>query len=218
MSPNFGGKMKVLLLVAHPALERSRMNRRLLDAVSALKGVTCHDLYEQYPDLGIDVKREQELLLAHDAVVFQSPFYWYSTPAILKEWQDLVLTHGWAYGAGGTALAGKVTFNALTTGGPAASYTPLGHNRFSVRALLAPYEATANLCGMRFLAPFVVHGVLRFRSDEDYEGPCHAYRRVIEALTQDRLDLDKAASSLQLDPEAGAIIRAPQEATEGRAF
>ncbi|HEU4610738.1 MAG TPA: NAD(P)H-dependent oxidoreductase, partial [Kofleriaceae bacterium] len=148
---------RVLVLFAHPVLERSRVNRRLVDAIRDVDGVTIRDLYEDYPTLAIDVRREQEELLAHDVIVFQHPFYWYSSPAILKEWQDLVLEHGWAYGVGGTNLRGKLTLNAITTGGPAGAYQRSGYNRFTVRELLAPWDQTAHLCGMRFLAPFAVH-------------------------------------------------------------
>ena len=63
-----------------------------------MEGVRLHDLYEAYPDFLIDVEAEQALLLEHDVIVFQHPVYWYSSPAILKEWQDLVLEHGFAYG------------------------------------------------------------------------------------------------------------------------
>ena len=86
----------VLVLVAHPAMRRSRVNRRLTEAARGLDGVMVNDLYQRYPDFDIDVAREQQLLESHDVVVMQHPFYWYSTPAILKEWQDLVLEHGWA--------------------------------------------------------------------------------------------------------------------------
>ena len=65
---------KILVLFAHPVLERSRVNRKLLDAIRNVDNVTVHDLYEVYPTLAIDVPREQELLLAHDAIVFQHPF------------------------------------------------------------------------------------------------------------------------------------------------
>src|SRR5262245_49141826 len=102
---------RILILFAHPVLERSRVNRRLVDAVRDLPGVTVADLYEEYPTLAIDVRREQARAAAHDVLVLQHPFYWYSAPAIVKEWLDLVLEHGWAYGQGGTALHGKLTFN-----------------------------------------------------------------------------------------------------------
>ncbi|HZJ62857.1 MAG TPA: NAD(P)H-dependent oxidoreductase [Kofleriaceae bacterium] len=185
---------RILILFAHPVLERSRVNRRLLAAVRDVAGVTVHDLYDAYPTLYIDVKREQRLLLDHDVIVFQHPFYWYSTPAILKEWQDLVLEHGWAYGHSGTQLRGKITFNAITTGGPEAAYRSGGYNRFTIRELLAPWDQTAHLCGMRFLAPFTVHAALRVVGEDDVAQPRAAYRQLIEALRDDRLDLERAAT------------------------
>ena len=130
---------------------------RLVDAIRGLDNVTVHDLYEEYPTFVIDVPREQELLLAHDVIVFQHPFYWYSSPAIMKEWQDLVLEYGWAYGKGGDKLKGKLTLNAISTGGPQFAYRKDGYNRFTMRELLAPFDQTAHLCGMKYLAPFVLH-------------------------------------------------------------
>jgi glutathione-regulated potassium-efflux system ancillary protein KefG len=185
---------RILILFAHPVLERSRVNRRLLAAVRDVAGVTVHDLYDAYPTLYIDVKREQRLLLDHDVIVFQHPFYWYSTPAILKEWQDLVLEHGWAYGHSGTQLRGKITFNAITTGGPESAYRTGGYNRFTIRELLAPWDQTAHLCGMRFLAPFTVHAALRVVGEDDVAQPRAAYRQLIEALRDERLDLERAAT------------------------
>jgi glutathione-regulated potassium-efflux system ancillary protein KefG len=190
---------RVLVNFAHPVLERSRVNRRLLEAISDLEGVTVHDLYEAYPTLHIDVACEQELLVAHDVIVFQHPFYWYSTPALLKEWQDLVLEHGWAYGQGGTRLRGKLTFNALTTGGPQTAYRRDGYNRYTIRELLAPWDQTAHLCGMRFLAPFVVHAALRVRVDDDVPEARAAYRRLLEAFRDDRIDLERAAEAATLN-------------------
>jgi hypothetical protein len=104
MTPATSG---VLLTLAHPALERSRANRALAKAAKGLEGVTFHDLYETYPDFAIDIEAEQEKLLAHDVIAVQFPLYWYSTPALMKEWFDLVWLHGFAYGLDGNALAGK---------------------------------------------------------------------------------------------------------------
>lgn len=189
---------RVLIQFAHPVLERSRVNSPLLAAVRDLPGVTVNDLYEEYPTLFIDVAREQALLTEHDVVVFHHPFFWYSTPAILKQWQDMVLEHGWAYGPGGRALVGKITFNVLSTGGPASAYRRDGYNRYTVRELLAPWEQTANLCGMRYLAPYVAHGAMRSADELGLEEHCVAYRRLIESVRDDRLDLDRAASVEQL--------------------
>lgn len=190
---------RVLVNLVHPVLERSRVNRRLLEAIRDLEGVTVHDLYEAYPTLHIDVAREQELLIAHDVIVFQHPFYWYSTPALLKQWQDHVLEHGWAYGQGGTRLRGKLTFHALTTGGPETAYRRDGYNRYTIRELLAPLDQTAHLCGMHFLAPFVVHAALRVRADDDLAVARGAYRRLLEAVRDDRIDLERAAAAATLN-------------------
>ena len=198
---------RILVQLAHPVLERSRVNRCLVDEIRDLEGVTIRDLYEEYPTLWIDVKREQALLEAHDVVVFQHPFYWYSCPAILKQWQDLVLEHGWAYGEGGTHLHGKITFNAITTGGPGAAYHKQGYNRFTVRELLAPWDQTAHLCGMRYLAPFVVHAALRVVGDEDVGTNRAAYRALIEALRDDRLALDRAAAADNLATALPSLLR-----------
>jgi len=56
-----------------------------------VEGLTFHDLYEAHPDFDVDVAREQELLLGHDAVLVQHPLYGYSTPPLVKQWEDLVL-------------------------------------------------------------------------------------------------------------------------------
>jgi glutathione-regulated potassium-efflux system ancillary protein KefG len=198
--------MKVLLQFAHPALEKSRVNLALREVARTCPGVTVNDLYEEYPDLHIDVRREQQLLVDHDVCLFQHPFYWYSTPAILKEWQDLVLEHNWAYGKEGRALAGKVTFNALSAGGPESAYRGGGYNRFTIRQLLAPYEATAQLCHMTYLAPFVVHGTLRMNRAE-VDPHARDYDRLLRALTEDRLDLERAASMERLNADLDGLIR-----------
>ena len=149
---------RILVLLAHPARRRSRANAALTAAAAAVEGVRLHDLYEAYPDFLIDVEGEQALLLEHDVIVFQHPVYWYSSPAILKEWQDLVLEHGFAYGREGTALAGKTLLSAVTAGGTEEAYGPEGMNRHAITEFLRPFEATARLCRMRWLPPFILHG------------------------------------------------------------
>jgi glutathione-regulated potassium-efflux system ancillary protein KefG len=211
---------RILVLLAHPVLERSRVNRRLADAARGVDGVLLHDLYETYPAMRIDVKREQKLLLEHDVIVFQHPFYWYSVPAILKEWQDLVLEHNWAYGSKGHHLKGKITLNAISTGGPEAAYNPEGFNRFSIRTLLSPWDQTAHLCGMKFLAPFVVHSALRLDNDEHVAPFAHDYRRLLSALRDDQVDLERASKAERINFPLDAVLRGdapPANVKEARA-
>ncbi len=199
---------RVLILFAHPALEKSRVHRSLIRGLDALEGVTFHDLYETYPDLHINVAREQELLRNHDVVVLQHPFYWYSAPAIVKEWQDLVLEYGFAYGENGSALSGKKLISAISTGGPADSYQAQGFNRFTIRQLLLPFEQTAHLCGMEYLPPFVIHGTHKL-SDPEIDSHAADYLRVILGLRDGQADWAKARDWPHLNLDLSAIFDSP---------
>lgn len=172
---------RILVLLAHPAHRRSRANAALRAAAKAVEGVTLHDLYEAYPDFLIDVDHEQALLVQHDVIVFQHPIYWYSSPAILKEWQDLVLEHGFAFGRAGTALVGKALLSAVTAGGSEAAYGPEGMNRHSIAEFLRPFEATARLCRMRWLPPFILHGTHLLDAAE-LARHAAGYRHLLEGL------------------------------------
>jgi len=178
---------KILILFAHPALERSRVNRQLVREIEGVSGVTFHDLYQLYPDFFIDVQREQELLLQHEIIVWQHPLYWYSVPPLLKQWIDLVLEHGWAYGKTGKALAGKKLFNAVTAGGGKQAYCENGYNRYSIREFMRPFEQTACLCSMQYLPPFVVHGTHRM-SFSDIEKARTDYHKLLRLLSEARED------------------------------
>ena len=196
---------RILVLFAHPALQISRVNSSMLDEMLQITGLTVHDLYERYPDFDIDVKYEQQLMTDHDVIVFHHPFFWYSTPAILKEWQDLVLEHDWAYGSKGTALHGKYFLNIVTTGGNEAAYQKNGYNHFTMRELLAPIEQTARLCGMIYLPPFVVHGTLGL-SAQDIAVHTRDCRRFLEALRDERIDLEATSDLPRINIDLNSII------------
>ncbi len=178
---------RILLLFAHPALERSRVHSRLVAHARHLEGVTFHDLYESYPDFEIDVEKEQALLQQHDLIIFQHPFYWYSCPAIVKQWLDLVLEHGWAYGSKGKMLTGKRVFNAISTGVTPQAYSKTGRNRFTIRELLAPFDQTAVLCNMIYMPPFAVMGTHRLEM-ADIEIQAVQYEQLLVALRNDRIN------------------------------
>lgn len=174
---------KILILFAHPALEKSRVQKALMQAARKVEGVTFHDLYEHYPDLEIDIDREQQLLLKHDIILLQHPFYWYSAPAIIKQWQDLVLEHGWAYGSQGKMLHGKWIGNVISAGGSKEAYSAEGRNKYSIAELLLPFRQTASLCGMHYLPPFVVHGTHKMEHMQIIEAS-NDYQKVLYALMQ----------------------------------
>jgi glutathione-regulated potassium-efflux system ancillary protein KefG len=175
------GTSGVLLVLAHPALERSRANRALAKAAKGLAGVTFKDLYEVYPDFVVDIETEQAALVAHDVIALQFPLFWYSTPALMKEWLDIVWLHGFAYGPGGEALKGKRLFVGCTTGANAKAYHMHGYNRFSMDEFLRPLEQTAHLCGMEWETPFVVHGA-SVKDDAALKAEAERYRARVASL------------------------------------
>lgn len=192
--------MKILVLLAHPRLRTSVVQYAMQKAIQGLDGVTLRDLYAEYPDFSIDVAREQQTLLAHDVIVLQHPFYWYSSPSILKEWQDLVLENGWAYGPGGTQLAGRFMLSAISTGGTEQAYQPQGRNRFEIEELLAPFNQTAYLCSMAYLKPFAIHAGRRMPL-EDLSAAVESYRDLIVGLRDNRIDpLSILAKGYHLPP------------------
>ncbi len=147
---------KVLILFAHPALHRSRIHQPMIEAVRNMDGVTFHDLYEEYPDFHINAPREHELLEQHDVIVFQHPLYWYTCPALMTEWIDLVLSPGWAFGPGGTKLENKKLLSAVTAGIGGEFYRDSDYDkRYPIAYFMLPFDQIAFQCGMKYLQPLV---------------------------------------------------------------
>jgi glutathione-regulated potassium-efflux system ancillary protein KefF len=214
-----GPSADVLVIVAHPQLEHSRANRRLMRAAQGTAArtngtIAVRDLYALYPDYLIDAATEQAHVARARLLVWQHPIHWYSTPPLLKLWLDEVLAFGWAYGPGGTALRGKDLWLVASTGGPQDSYRPEGYNRYFFDAFLPPYEQTAALCGMRFLPPLMLHGAHR-ASDAAVEDHAAVYaQRLLNYPNWPELaELDRAlACEVPADarPEAGADATIPK--------
>ncbi|MCK8491296.1 NAD(P)H-dependent oxidoreductase [Spirosoma sp. RP8] len=178
---------RILIQFAHPALSKSQVHRVLIDYCRNQKNVTVNDLYESYPDMFIDVDREQKLVLQNDIILFQFPLYWYSSPAIIKQWFDLVLEHNWAYGSRGNALAGKKMGCIISCGGGPDTYLPTGRNHYPVDQFLLPFEQTARLCKMEYLPPFVVYGTFHI-TKEVIRQSGEQYQTILSALANDRLN------------------------------
>jgi len=181
---------KILILFAHPAIHKSRIHKKLCDAARSVEGVTFNDLYGNYPDFYIRVKREQKLLLEHDIIVWQHPFYWYSCPALMKEWMDLVLEHNFAYGKNGIFLKGKKVLSVISTGGSAEVYSESGSNHYTISQFLAPFHQTALHCGMEYLPPFVIHGS-HLLTKPEIKIYSEQYQDLLTRLRYDTLPADK---------------------------
>ena len=183
---------RLIVYYAHPGHRHSRANKAMAAEASSTEGISYVDLYAEYPRFDIDIDREQERLLAHDVVLLQFPVFWYSTPSIVKEWQDLVLEHGFAYGHEGDRLAGKRMQLAVTAAGPAEAYSADGYQRYPIRTFLTPLEQTARLCGMGFSAPYVLYSSLHAPEGQELEEHVGGYRQLLEAIRDDRYDFAAA--------------------------
>ncbi|KZY61618.1 potassium transporter KefG [Oleiphilus sp. HI0071] len=179
---------KVLVLFAHPAQSDSEVNMPLFSALSSIERVTTVDLYAEYPRFRIDVEKEQQRLLAHDIIVFQFPMYWYSSPAMIKEWQDLVLEYGFAYGKAGDQLKNKSVLIMTSAGAQQDAYQTEGLNQYPLRELLRPFEQMAHLCQMHYLPPFVLFGSRTAHEELRIDGHIKQAKTLIQAIQKGQLD------------------------------
>ena len=109
--------MKTLVIVAHPNLEKSVINKRWVEEFKKYpEQYTVHNLTTIYLDGNIDVEKEQKLVESHGNLIFQFPIFWFSCPPIIKKWLDDVLTHGWAYVFAGSVLAERKPTRRFPTG------------------------------------------------------------------------------------------------------
>lgn len=149
--------MKTLVIISHPEISESGSQQFLLSSIPESESVKVHHLEGAYPDSQIDVAAEQQLLKQFDRILFQFPFYWYSSPPMLKQWQDEVLTYGFAYGKNGHALSGKEFGLVLSVGIKESEYQAGGKEVFSINELTKPFQAVAVKTGMTYLKPFVIY-------------------------------------------------------------
>ncbi len=150
--------MRTLIIISHPDVDESSSQQFLLQSISHLSSdqVTVHLLEKTYPDGVIDFEKEQALLRLHDRILFQIPFYWYSSPPMLKKWQDEVLTDHFAFGYRGNKLEGKELGLVLSIGLAEKDYQAGGQEGFSISELTRPYQAVAKKTGMTYLKPLAV--------------------------------------------------------------
>jgi len=188
----------IVVFVAHPRIERSISNVRMRRVAEGITGVTVVDLYAEYPNFEIDIRREQARIEDHDAVIMQHPVYWFSSPSIVKEWVDQVFSFGWAFGPEGDALKGKLYLHSVTTAASHGVFARDVTSRSALRAQFHPFEATATLCGMRYLPPFSLFGAPADEPREErIERHAHAFALLLRGLRDDTLDLAQPYRAIQ---------------------
>lgn len=148
-----------LIILGHPDWEKSLANKEIVDGlVNSKADIEVRNLQQLYPDFKIDIKKEQEALLRHKNIVFQFPFYWYTMPAILKQWFDLVLEYGFAYGSTGDKLKGKNFIPSFTVGSAEKEYKTFGEHHFRIPEFCKNLEQTAYYTQMNYIEPLYFYG------------------------------------------------------------
>ena len=176
--------MKTLVIVTHPKMEESLINRRWVEELNKFpEKYTVHELYKAYPDEIFDIKKEQELIEAYDKIIFQFPFYWFSSPPLLKKWLDEVLLHGWAYGSkSGFKVGGKKIALAISVGVDDEDYSAKGKYKYTMTELLRPFELTFEYIKADYRDSFVYYGMEHNPSPEWIEKSVSPYLDFIDKL------------------------------------
>ena len=181
--------VNTLVLVFHPNISESRVNKALGATAESLGGnITVRYMYDLYPDFNIDVATEQAALLGADRIVLQYPMYWLACPPLLKKWLDDVLTFGWAYGSTGTALHGKELLLAVSVGGAGSAYGREGAHIYTIHEFLRPMQGTSRVIGTKYAVPFLSVGALEI-TDEAIARRAQDYAAVLQTPELPLLDI-----------------------------
>ena len=176
--------MRTTILLFHPDFAKSKANRALADAARPLAGVTIVDMTSLYPDGHVDADAEVARLLDADRLVLQFPIQWYSTPPLLKAWQDDVLSRMYYVHPEeeGERLRDLPVMVAATAGNDPSAYTPEGANLYPLEELLKPLHSTAHRCFWRWTDPFLVYRANK-SSPEELAEAGRRYAELIESWT-----------------------------------
>lgn len=176
--------MKTLVIAVHPNMETSIINKRWINELERQpEKYTVHQLYKEYPDEKINIKKEQELIEKYDKIIFQFPFYWFSSPPLLKKWFDEVVLYGWAYGSkSGYRVGGKKISLAITAGIEEQDYSASGKYKYTMEELMRPFEVTFNYIKADYKKPFVYFGMEHDSSEEWIEKSVPKYLDFIDSL------------------------------------
>ncbi len=175
---------KTLVIVIHPNLESSIINKRWLRELEKYpERYYIHDLYGTYPDEQIAVEAEQQLIEQYNEIVFQFPFYWFNCPPFFKKWLDEVLTYGWAYGSkSGYKAAGKKIALAVSVGIDKYEYSPTEKYKYTMAELLRPFELTFEYVKADYRPFFAYYGIELNTSNEWIEKSVSEYITFLERL------------------------------------
>lgn len=128
-----------------------------------------------------DIVSEMQKIQEAELIIFYTPIWWFSVPAILKGWFDRVLNMGFAWDGGkiyeSGMLRGKQAMMVGVAGGPEEFYQPLGKHKATLKQILHPiHHGTLAFCGMDVLEPFFVYSSMN-KAPAEYEALLDLHRQ-----------------------------------------
>lgn len=149
----------IVVISGHPDLNKSTTNKTILETLDKAGNdrslnISIRYLDKLYPNsYDVDIESEQAEMLKADIIVLQFPLYWYSVPAILKNWLDKVFTFGFAFGPEGSKLEGKKLLISTTIGSSEDNYVESDDKNIdkSIEAFLKPLMALGKYSSMEVL-------------------------------------------------------------------
>lgn len=142
-------RLSNLFVVGNPYAAKSTFIDSLLPAIQDA-GWSHLELSQAAHEGVFNVFAHQSMVESADVITLHFPLYWYSAPALVKQWLDELLTPGWAFPAEQSKLKGKKLVISVTTGAPLSSYSQDGSNGITLNEVLVPFERTAHYCGMQW--------------------------------------------------------------------
>ena len=81
--------------------------------------------------------------------------------------------------------------NVISTGASRDAYTREGHNTYTIREFLRPFEQTAKLCHMEYLPPFVLHDAMNINVNLDLHFFTELLRNMLTQLMNNKIDFEE---------------------------
>lgn len=166
----------VVVLLAHPDIKKSKANAALSKAAAEVEGVQVVNIYD-YP-----VKPEiyRECITRAKTIIYEFPFYWMSSPHLLKQWTDEVFMQFTIDGI----IKGKRLMVVTTTGSEESVYQHNGRNKYTMDEYLRPFEGQANHAEMIWEKPLVVYGQGTDEAAKLLQEGCKEYKNRLEKLVK----------------------------------
>lgn len=174
--------MKTVILLFHPDMDRSLVNRKLIESAGMKRNITIHDMYALERDHQINVDQERQVLEQADRIVLQFPLRWYSAPSLLYKWMQEVFDDYWLHSGpeGSSILQGKELTLTVAYSEPSYDYTADGKYKYTLKQILRNFEVIAMHLGIKYCEPFTVYEL------DDLDKTAKAYA---EMLGKDELPI-----------------------------